>query len=642
MRFSAAPSSRQVVLARSISWLVVGALIGGADGLVAGLLWPWQAPSWADRLGTLWVSTAAAAGLFAAVSLAAELPARILQRLAGTSAAAWHASIATSSLLMLAVATGLLWITRGAPDAARNAWLCGAALAGVALVVALARLLRDRVTSLPRIRLRHPAILLTAFSLASMWGARAPLGSHASDLNVVLISIDTLRADHLGLYGYARDTTPSIDALGAESVVFEKAYPQANWTLPSHASMLTGLDPLAHGVLSRTGVISERHTTLAERLRANGYWTAAWVGRNQFSYVGAERGFAQGFEVYEHAPHAHQFRGGSLGRLADHAIDTRFRQLVGKGDTQIAAVLRWLSGGLPEPFFVFVHLDDTHSQSLGRPYDAPAPFRDRFCPGALAGYSGCDRGGLCGTRRLNAIRTGQIPAPSAAELRKIACLYDGAIAFTDVQIGRLVDGLRSRGLLDRTVLILTSDHGEALGEHNEMSHWSLYEEVARVPLLIRVPGRVPRRERTVVELVDLVPTILELTGTPGLDKLPGTSLLTGRAAGEGDAAFVVGPPPLLPLLWRRGDFKLIANPRGPKRGPSGSVHELYDVVRDPHELQDLARHSPARRVALARELDRRVQYSGVLRRRLLDGAANPKLELEGAEGERLKGLGYVD
>jgi arylsulfatase A-like enzyme len=408
--------------------------------------------------------------------------------------------------------------------------------------------------------------------------------------------------------------------------------------------MFTGLDPLAHGVTTLDGRLSRQHVTLAERLSDAGYWTGAWVGRNRHSAVGAARGLAQGFRVYEHSPHAKRYRSGFLLRLLDEASYLYIEHTVGRATAQVDAILRWLGTSPPQPFFMFVHLDDVHSQTHRLPYDAPPPFRDRFCPSQLESYSGCEPDGPCATRRLLAIARGTVPH-QLEDVERITCLYDGAIAFTDHQVGRLVDGLTEQGLLERTVFVLTADHGEALLEHGDTLHESLYEEVTRVPLLLRLPGGQPAgRDERVVELVDLVPTILHLVGIDSRGPFAGDVLLDPSktvAAATGGKAFTVGRPADSQLLWRRGDLKLIRDHRRPdRRRRDHAEHELYDLEDDPGETRDLAAERQPEVRSLELELEEHVRASR--QRTQTGGFEEEVVELPDAEQERLRALGYVE
>jgi arylsulfatase A-like enzyme len=470
--------------------------------------------------------------------------------------------------------------------------------------------------------------------------------------NVVLISIDTLRADRLGAYGHEENTSPNIDLLAKEAVVFEAAYAQASWTLPSHASMFTGLNPIAHGVTSRRGRLVHEHVTVAELLRDAGYTTAAWVGRGSYSYVGAERGLAQGFDQYEHAPHGDP----SLRQTATTAYDPQPANhdggSLGEGEAEITSVLEWLPGRPQAPFFLFVHLDDVHSQPTGLPYDSPPPFHDRFCPGEVEDYTGCDVSGkYCATKMLQRIRRGHIAAPTPDEIGKIFCLYDGAVAFSDHQVGRLVQGLRDQQLLENTLLIVTSDHGEALMEHGDLLHFAVYEEVSRVPLIVRFPrGEHAGRAGAVVELVDLVPTILDQAGIEAPEFLQGQNLVnvvsskspTAKNTGK-NTAFTMGNYSPPPVLWRKGNAKLIL--RSEDRTDLEAKRpgeELYDLSNDPREQHNRAEIDTELGQKLRRELELHNQDSTKTFESLHSGPNPNDLEVPNRERELLKKLGYIE
>ena len=230
-----------------------------------------------------------------------------------------------------------------------------------------------------------------------------------------------------------------------------------------------------------------------------------------------------------------------------------------------------------------------------------------------------------------------------AELRKIVCLYDGAIRYEDRLVGRIVDALRQGGLLDRTLLILTSDHGEAFNEHGGMVHYSVYEEVARVPLLVRWPGGTRTgRVDALVELVDLVPTVLDATGTPGDPALRGSSL---AASANGDAdptAMTLGNRARFSLQLRQGTEKYIWSPRE-RRKQADDVHpeqELYDLASDPHERNSLATERPVRAAAARRALELRMARARETHDELSSGGRPRAVEIPEDERARLRALGY--
>jgi choline-sulfatase len=375
-------------------------------------------------------------------------------------------------------------------------------------------------------------------SIGGGWVASPKVG-------VVLITLDTTRADRLPAYGYQDAAMPALDRIAREGVVFDQASSVAPLTLPAHASLFTGLLPPAHGVRDNASpALADRQTTLAETFRARGFKTAAFVSS---VVLASDRGVAQGFDRYggvaahessgEHRPD----RGGAerRQRTADEVVND---------------ALGWLEGVTDARFFLWTHFYDAH-----RPYDPPEPYRSMYGD------------------------------PYVAE-----------IAFVDSQIGRLFDALERRGLLDHVVVVVAGDHGESLGDHGEDDHGIfVYESVLRVPLMMRVPGLAARRVGAVVRLTDVMPTVLDLAGLPAppADGVSLRALLTGQKA---DLQLEAYSESLYPerLGWsalralREGRYKLIDAP----------TPELFDLDRDPFEERNLydARRTVAE--AMARRL----------------------------------------
>ena len=319
--------------------------------------------------------------------------------------------------------------------------------------------------------------------------------------SIVLISIDTLRPDHLGLHGYSRDTSPALDAWAAEhAVIFEDAWANAPWTLPSHVSMLTGRNALGHGVNSRYPAPSSL-VTLAERLGASGYRTAAWTGG---SWLSPEYGLDQGFDEFRWWTAAD----GGESELATH----------------VAEITAWLGDQPAVPLLLFVHTYEVHSPYRPRqPYfesfsDGPplAPITDRL-------LSPSKHDGFRLRKRLE-FADGQ-PVPDE-DLPRVVAAYDSGIAHADSQLGQLLEAIE-RNLGDNVAVLVTSDHGEALGEGGRVSHGRLEKEDLRIPFILRLPGdrgagaRVTER----VSSVDIVPTLLELAGLERPQRLDGDSVL---------------------------------------------------------------------------------------------------------------------
>ncbi len=383
--------------------------------------------------------------------------------------------------------------------------------------------------------------------------------------NVLLVSIDTLRADHLGAYGYARPTSPRLDAFAAESIRYARALAPTPWTLPSHAAMLTGRHPFDLGILDSDGTLPAQTPTLAETLRGQGYATAAFVDSDPESFVGGRRGFDRGFDRFVHAPHK-----------------TRRRHVYDMAAT-VRVALDWLDQREVErPFFLFLHTKSVHATPTDAaesdaPYDKPAPYRTRFLKDAKQRFPWRDDQ-VFGTALLRywneALASGEIPKQrfGADELEELKALYDGGVYYTDRFFGVLLDALRSRGLDRDTVVVVTADHGEAFLEHEFFLHQELFRELLEVPLIVRLPSR--RNARVIPETVtleDLMPTLLKLVGAEapaGLtgQVLPGISGALPRAPRKHFAFFRVGPARAYEAFGvEDGQYLLIQDRRGKQR-----------------------------------------------------------------------------
>lgn len=306
--------------------------------------------------------------------------------------------------------------------------------------------------------------------------------------NIILISLDTLRADHLGIYGYHRNTSPSIDAFAKESIVFQNAVVQSPWTLPSHMSIMTSLYPSFHRVSGKITYLADEHVTLAELLREGGYRTAAFTDGGWMRPV---FGFNQGFEIYNS-------RKVGIVRI-------------------LPKVKKWLDKNKSNPFFLFIHCYDIHA-----PYATYKPPYNRiFHDFTYTGHL------IPSVKNLKAARKNELKV-NDEDLRHFIALYDGGIRYTDEKIGEFLSYLRDSGLEDQSLIIITSDHGEEFKEHGSFDHWQLYYRPnLQVPLIMRIPNY-PKKEIRIKELVqsiDLLPTILEIVGLPSHPKAQGRSLL---------------------------------------------------------------------------------------------------------------------
>lgn len=436
-----------------------------------------------------------------------------------------------------------------------------------------------------------------------------PSAQPARRPNVVLISLDTLRADRVGALLDGRSVTPRIDEIGRQGFRFQRAYAPANHTLLSHMSLLTGLYPKTHGVRRGKGrsaligieALQESRVTLAETLQAHGYTTGGFA----FScvWLDARFGFAEGFDRYT-------VRSQGAARTNDRDI------------------LPWLDANHRDPFFLFVHFYDAHSDWTKLPYDAPKEFRASQ-QGAYRGkFNGCGKGS-CATVHLKKLDHNNTTV-SAADLDYIRSLYDAGVAWTDHQVGRIIDRLEGLGVLDDTLVVITSDHGEEFREHGRFIHTQLYDEIARIPLVFRLPGsaKAGGASSEVVKLVDVMPTILDLVGVPPEDEVEGRSirpLMQGQAL-EPVPVFLTSATALAVVDW---PWKMVH---------FGNRSELYNLELDPLEKTDVlaARRSDAAR--LRAMLSRWKRSEG-------PEAATPGdrvIDADDADVERLRALGYID
>ena len=473
------------------------------------------------------------------------------------------------------------------------------------------------------------------------WLARArqgvPRAEAAAGLpNLVLIILDTLRADHLGCYGYARPTSPNIDRIAEAGVLFEAAWSQAPWTAASLASLFTGLYPSVHGLdggitwgrSHRTDdlpfavqrVLGPEHTTLAEVLRQRGYATAGFVSN---VYANSIFGLGQGFDVYDD-------------RHSDYANDPLHAKRRSTQTNQ--SVFRWIESAIREPFFLLVHYNDCHW-----PYAPPPPF-DVF----TEGYEGP----LTPEATGEVVETFGEPVQglSPEDLDYIVGLYDGEIRAVDHAVGellgRLEAALQSRGSQMETIVVLTADHGEEFLDHGSTSHgYTLYEEQLHVPLLIHAPQRYRAgRIESPVRLIDVFETAMQWTAQPR-DSLviappsQGQSLipLLTRATDE-------GPQVLGAEATYRGQLRALRTRTGKKliRSDGGEVREFYDLRTNPKELFDGTEAPPEWLPGLERRLTRWVDDNRALRRvRSASDSVGGVVEVSPELQERLRSLGYI-
>jgi arylsulfatase A-like enzyme len=457
-----------------------------------------------------------------------------------------------------------------------------------------------------------------AVALGTIWRAQPPAA--AGTPNIVLVSIDSLRSDHVHAYGYARETTPTIDQLARDGVLFQTVVSPTSWTLPAHLTMLTSLPPEEHGVVRDGMRLRNDATTLTEVLWQAGYATAGFVSA---PYLDADYGFSQGFDYYDDYTIAkwdqfsshHGITSPSLLRITSDWLE------------------QWDARGRERPFFLFVHMWDVHYD-----YTPPPPYDSLFDPD----YTGTVTGE--NYEFGSQVYLGMDPR----DLQHIIALYDGEIRYTDLYLGKLVQRLRDLGVFDNTIVVVTADHGDEFFEHGHKGHRkTLYDESVLVPLVIRYPAKLPAGQRveSQVRLMDVGPTVLTLAGvarppaygwtasggpnaaqdlTRIMDAEPGAAPTDLVAFGN-----LVADVPTPVASVRLRTAKLMR----PLDGSAGE--EFYDLVNDPGEQHNLSDQERPVETPLRQEL---ASWQGQWRSR--DGLAQ-EVQLSEEHQERLRALGYL-
>jgi arylsulfatase A-like enzyme/Flp pilus assembly protein TadD len=439
-----------------------------------------------------------------------------------------------------------------------------------------------------------------------VWLGASALAAAAAPPNVILITLDTVRADRMGFLGSKRGLTPNLDTLARQSVVFTRAYSQVPLTAPSHATILTGTYPQFNQGTDFQIPLAQELPYAPEILRTYGYHTAAFVGAIILDPTARfAPGFDRGFDTYD------------AGFRAWHSGEDRYHTTERRGGEVVAHALAWLNQHPRGPFFIWIHLYDPH-----HPYDPPEPYKSKYASSP----------------------------------------YDGEIAYTDSAVGKFLSQLRARGLYDNSVIAVMADHGEALGDHGEDTHGIfLYDETIHVPLVIKLPGAASsgknpagkasakktsagRRIENPVELVDVLPTILQAVKIPVPPEVQGESLLgmlmpkpAPAESAEAIAATSPGRPayaetdyPHRAYGWsslralRTGKYLYIKAPR----------QELYDQSADPKAEHDLSSASTAVTGTLAAQLD-------AFRQKTSSSREAPTSVVDPEAQEKLAALGYV-
>lgn len=442
-----------------------------------------------------------------------------------------------------------------------------------------------------------------ALALTAIGCERNPIpGGTVQRQNVILISLDTVRADRMPFQGYGRATMPNLSTLAAESSVFLNAYANSNTTLPSHVTMFTGVLPSTHRIMhpiydgrrddAKTSELAAEFATLPELMRREGMRTVRFASSRDF-FLDASIGLGRGFDEFH-----------PYGMESDWTTEQ---------------ITRWFDEWDGKTrFFAFIHSKRPHA-----PYTLPPAYRNLFGP-KYRGPVVDDPERLRETmesERFNAVFQGTLPGiwpesdlfamlarPTHSEdTRRLSDLYDGALKLTDDLLGKVIASLRKRGLLRHTLLIVTADHGEEFREHGRLLHDSLHREVLRVPMMFRLPGRerlAPTSQP--VQLADLVPTILELLGRTVPTNMEGQSFasyLLGRVPqpARHDEIFA------FKRAWRQIGAASILTPEWKYIESSDGRRELYDVAKDPAEKSNVVAQQPTVATSLHERLARRAK-----------------------------------
>jgi arylsulfatase A-like enzyme len=447
--------------------------------------------------------------------------------------------------------------------------------------------------------------------------------------HIVLITVESLRPDHVRHYQGQRDTTPNLDAFAREAMIYEDAHAVTSWTLASHASLFTGLYPSAHGAVEPRSQLGDDASTLAELLAAKGYQTAGFATG---PYLARSHNLDQGFEYYDDSPATVGSQGAAHDDVTNPQLESAIRRFLER-DRDPA-----------RPLFLFAYFWDPHYD-----YIPPAPYDTMFVSETA------ERVDVRGYESSSFV-TAKMPP---AQLEYVVSQYDGEIRWTDEYLGRLFRLLREQKLWDDSVVIVTSDHGEEFFDHGQKGHKrSLYVESVHVPLVVKYRGSERAgRDARLVSLVDVFPTVLSLAGVEPAPPSHGRSLLEDRPDPDRPVFFEL----LSTFYHRRGEDEgferrdtewaavrvgqeklVVVSGTGSAESPGQAGApvrlELYDVGRDPREQLDLAIERPDRVAALRRLLDDFRAEARALRTE----SSTPEPDLSPDHLERLRALGYLD
>ncbi len=436
---------------------------------------------------------------------------------------------------------------------------------------------------------------------------------------VLLIGIETLRADHVGCFGYSRNTTPALDAIAKEGVVFSKVMATSSWTMPAVMSVLTSLYPEVHGTTNYDRKLPEDVTTLAEVLRENDYKTIAFVSNPTLD---GRHGFYQGFDLYDDFSVWLGFGKLIGGPNADPNLDVH---QIPTNKPLTRAALRWIEQHHREPFFMFVFYFDPHYD-----YIPPPPFDTMFDPNYDGSVDG--RGIVQEPRKSN--------RPPQRDLDHIIALYDGEVRYTDSYVSKLLNAFARFGILDQTLVVIFGDHGDEFYEHGSTGHaHTLYNELIHVPLVLKWPSMIPKGKRidALASQVDIMPTILDYLEVQHKQAVQGTSLrglIEGSVRQVHDFVFSGGRAHRCAVIGSRN--KMILN-------PGAGAREFYDLVNDPREQNNIhqAEESSALVASFEHYLERWSSENEKLAALFPRGSDFEGVQLDELRLKQLKALGYI-
>jgi len=515
-----------------------------------------------------------------------------------------------SGLVLVSSLTILLYIGSFRRVSPFNYLLFTLILYGVVYPISISAKLREKFSFINKVangKLVLMPIILILICNGFIYSYRSINRSNELNINgpnIILISIDALRADHLSCYGYHRNTSPNIDQLAREGILFKNGFSQVTWTLASHASIFLSQYVWRHNVKNpHTERLTDSYTTLAEILKNENYATAAFTGGGTLS---SSYGFNQGFEIYAD---------GIPGRRGRHEIASYMDKL-----------LSWLESVRNRKFFLFIHTYDVHG-----PYNLPSPDFDLYTKGRFEGKHLRTSKGIS-PRQLKGLKL------TLEEIDYIMAVYDGCINYVDDQLGKLFIKLDQLGIDDNTIIIVTADHGEAFKEHGKLGHCGKpYIEEVHVPLIMRGPG-IPKNRiyENYVQHIDIVPTILEILNIPKRKEMQGKSLLPLMNNCEIEEEFKTysfgldtnKPQWLFSMSLRTKDWTYIMNQNGPD--------ELYDRINDPKEQNSIIEKRPLIAQELRKELENFIALTSEGKPPVAE-----KVRIDKRLKEQLKSLGYL-